>query len=80
MDVDRFLAELKDAPGYSGQIVHLHEEPARAAVSAAAPVELGEAARRALSARGIDTLYSHQAQALSLAASGANILIHRPAQ
>jgi DEAD/DEAH box helicase domain-containing protein len=75
MNVDRFLDELRSGPDYAGQIVHIHDEPAHPG----AFVPLGELPspwlRELLAKAGIEQLYSHQHQALSLALAGRDVLV-----
>ncbi|MBT7298238.1 MAG: DEAD/DEAH box helicase, partial [Victivallales bacterium] len=75
MNVDRFLDELRSAPDYAGQIVHIHDEPAREG----AFVELTELPspwlRDLLGKAGVEQLYSHQHQALTLGLAGQDVLV-----
>lgn len=52
--------------------------PARPAQMAALPESLTESTRKALAARGISELYSHQARALELAAEGRDFVVATP--
>ena len=74
MDVAAFLDEVRADPEYAEQMVYVHEAPARDATYAEAGPEL-EAAKDLLAAIGIESLYSHQAEALRLAQAGKDILI-----
>jgi len=73
MSIDSFLAELRADPAYAGQIVHMHQSPARQAqFSAAWPsAECEELAK----AMGVDRLYSHQAEAIGLVAEGRDVVV-----
>ena len=75
MDVDAFLREIRSSPGYRDQIVHVHEVPARAAVYARAEPAMSDASRRMLAALGVERLYGHQAEAISAALNGRDVLV-----
>lgn len=75
MDFASFLEEIRSRPEYRGQIVHVREVSARGARYAEPDQPLSEPVRRALSARGIEALYSHQAQALDLARARQDLLV-----
>ncbi len=75
MDVDGFLRELRSLPTYRDQIVHVHEVPAREAAYARAEPELSASTRRMLAAAGVERLYSHQAEAISAALDGQDVVV-----
>ncbi len=75
MDFSAFLDEIRSSPGYRGQIVYVRELPEREARYADPAEPLSEPVRGALAARGIDRLYTHQAQALGLARAGQDLLV-----
>ncbi|HUT01933.1 MAG TPA: DEAD/DEAH box helicase [Phycisphaerae bacterium] len=75
MDVDGFLKEIQSSPAYRDQIVHVHEVPARKAVYARAEPALSEGTRRMLAGLGVERMYSHQAEAISAALEGRDVLI-----
>lgn len=75
MDVDRFLDELRAAPDYADQIVHVHVEPAREAIFTDAPPALSDELSAALDRLGIERLYSHQSEALTHARNGRNVVV-----
>lgn len=76
MDVERFLSELRASPKYAGQIAHVRCLPAREGRYATLSVPLASPVEQMLAARGIDRLYSHQAEALeALLATRENVLI-----
>lgn len=52
--------------------------PAREAQRAPVPEGLSPGVRRALAARGIDALYTHQAQAYALASAGSDVVVATP--
>jgi len=75
MDTAAFLNELRNDPDYDGQIVHIHELPARQAVYA----EPDSPAVRCLGGLddgvGIEQLYRHQADAITHALAGRDVLV-----
>jgi len=75
MDVDRFLDDLRAAPDYADQIVHVHVEPARDAIFADPPPALSGELSTALDRLGIEQLYSHQGEAISHAQNGRNVVV-----
>ena len=75
MDFAAFLDELREAPGYADQIVYVREFAAREARYADTSEPLAEAALKALRARGIERLYTHQAEAIDRARRGEDVLV-----
>jgi DEAD/DEAH box helicase domain-containing protein len=69
-----FLGEFKQSQSVSGY----HYVPARSPRFVEFPEALDNRLRRALQRRGIDKLYSHQAEAFELARSGKNVVIVTP--
>lgn len=63
---------------FASRITGQRSLPAREGQYAALPSDLPEGLVRALAARGIDRLYSHQAQAWHAARAGENLLIATP--
>jgi len=57
------------------ELAHLTSEPAREAQTAPLPVELDLRVRSALAARGIDELYTHQAETWEAAAHGEHVIV-----
>jgi len=57
------------------ELAHLTSEPAREAQTAPLPVELDLRVRSALAARGIDELYTHQAETWEAAARGEHVIV-----
>ncbi|MFH1007044.1 MAG: DEAD/DEAH box helicase [Candidatus Latescibacterota bacterium] len=75
MDVETFLNELRRSPDYAGQIVYVHETPAREAIYApSGGLPLRHVAGN-LARIGIDRLYCHQAEAIGLAGEGKDVLV-----
>ena len=75
MDIEAFLNEIRSSPDYADQIVHVREVAARGARFGAPARPLPPPVEAMLSARGIERLYSHQAQALDLLREGKNALV-----
>jgi len=75
MDAGEFVELLRTAPGYAGQIVHARVDPPRAASFADPAAPLHPNVERALTARGIGRLWSHQAEAIDRARAGQDILL-----
>lgn len=73
-----YITALKASKRWSPFIVHHEEVPARTASSGAPARPLSPEITRALSAIGIDSLYSHQARALNVVGEGANVLVATP--
>lgn len=74
-DAARFVEELRGQPEYAGQIVHVHEEPAREAAYADLAEPLLPELREALTRLGMERLYTHQAEAIDRARAGGNVVI-----
>jgi DEAD/DEAH box helicase domain-containing protein len=75
MNVDRFLSDLRDDPDYAGQIVHIHDDPGRAGRFVPLDQLPSPWLQQVLAKAGIDQVYSHQHQALSLALAGRDVLV-----
>ena len=75
MDVAAFLTDIRAAPGYAEQIVHVREQEPRAARFREPARPLPEAVRAWLATRGIEQLYSHQAEAIDLFHAGRDVLV-----
>ena len=75
MDVEAFLKEVRSSPTYAGQIVYVHEVPARRARYAEPSRPLHPTVKAVLKGRGIERLYRHQAQALDYVSDGKNVLV-----
>ena len=74
--VERLLARIKQK--YAQCITGEWQAPARAGRYADLPPALDERLARALRARGVERLYSHQAEAWDAVAAGANVVIATP--
>lgn len=75
MDVDAFLNDIRSAAEYAGQMVYVREVPAREACFAAPAAVLPQPVQHMLESRGIERLYSHQAEAIDRIHEGRNVLI-----
>ncbi|KAL0736323.1 hypothetical protein Bca4012_012533 [Brassica carinata] len=69
------VEHLRSGFGSKGQIVHVEDINARKAVYVEIPDELSEITKSALKRIGINTLYSHQAESISAALSGKNVVV-----
>ena len=75
MNVETFLESIKQDPSYAGQIVHVHREPAREPVWVPPPDGLNPIVKEFMSALGVDRLYRHQADAISAAIGGKDLVV-----
>ena len=75
MDVERFLREVRSSPTYAGQAVYVREVESRAARFADTARPVAAPVRRMLASRGIERLYSHQAEAIDRVREGKNVLV-----
>jgi len=67
--------DLTGDPDYRGQLVHLERLPARPARPVEPPGDLPEVVLSRLQARGVTTLWAHQAAAVALARAGRNVVV-----
>ncbi|MHC4592248.1 MAG: DEAD/DEAH box helicase, partial [Planctomycetota bacterium] len=75
MDVEAFLNDVQSAPEYRDQIVYVREAAARKAICAEPESPLSPAVCAALESRGVQRLYSHQAEAVNHVRNGRNVLV-----
>jgi len=75
VDPSSLIEDLESNPDYRGQLVHVERLPARRARRAELPEDLPDLLLSRLRARGIETLWSHQAEAIALARSGTNVVV-----
>ncbi len=75
MDVAKFLDEIMSYPDYRGQIVHIEDIPAKPAVYGELEEPLHPQIREMLAEQGIETLYSHQVDAINAVRSGKNVVV-----
>lgn len=73
--VETILDLWQQDPDIAANIIYSHTNPSRSASYASAPAWLYPALRRALHTKGIESLYSHQTEALEVARRGENIVI-----
>jgi DEAD/DEAH box helicase domain-containing protein len=75
VDPASLIEDLEAGPDYRGQLVHVERLPARRARRVELPDDLPEVLLARLRGRGIETLWSHQAEAVALARSGTNVVV-----
>jgi len=75
--IERLIERLKQEGWYSGQIVAIHELPAKEPEYAGLKEPLPEPLRRYLDSRGIK-LYTHQVEAIERIRAGENVVIATP--
>jgi DEAD/DEAH box helicase domain-containing protein len=75
VDPASLIEDLTSEPGYRGQLVHVERLPARPARLVGLPEDLPEPLPGRLRARGVTRLWSHQAEAIALARSGAHVVV-----
>ena len=75
MDVDGFLARLRNAPWYSDQVVHEQAVAPRAAEYGELERPLDARLEEALRGRGTYPLYRHQAAAINAAREGRHVVV-----
>jgi len=75
MDLASLLDQLRQAPDYEDQIVHLRETPARDARYGELRTDLHPTVRAILDGLGIQRLYSHQAESIDAALSGEHLCV-----
>ncbi|MCM0755431.1 DEAD/DEAH box helicase [Desulfovibrio aminophilus] len=73
-----YVTALLDSPRLGAQVVHHRLLPGREAVFAEPARPWGASVRGLLEARGVERLYSHQAQAVNLARAGRNVVVATP--
>ncbi len=74
-DPAALVEHLTGDPGYRGQLVHVERLPARQARTVGFPEDLPELLVSRLRGRGIEALWTHQAEALALARAGSNVVV-----
>jgi DEAD/DEAH box helicase domain-containing protein len=75
VDPASLIEDLEADPDYRGQLVHVERLPARRARRVELPDDLPEVLLSRLRGRGIETLWSHQAEAVALARGGTNVVV-----
>ena len=77
-DVASVLARILEEPSLARGVLHHAVTPARGALSAPFPAWLDPRIRGALARRGIDALYTHQAEALAAVREGRDVCVVTP--
>ena len=75
MNVERFLERLKNSADYKGQIVHVEVLPPRPARTRQPQEPIHPVVARALEKLGIDSLYTHQADAVDAVRRGEHVVV-----
>ncbi|MFO7947469.1 MAG: DEAD/DEAH box helicase, partial [Armatimonadota bacterium] len=75
MDAETFIQRIQSHDRFQDQIVHVQRLPARPAKYGELQEGLHPPVQEALNAKGIDRLYSHQAQAIEEIREGRNVVI-----
>ena len=78
MDVAAFLRDLEALPGYDGQIAHVRSIPEREPAYGELREPLSAPLEDALRGAGIESLYSHQAEAVDAVRDGHNVIVSTP--
>ena len=78
MDVAGFLRDMQALPGYGGQIAHVRSIPEREPVYGELREPLSAPLLGALRRAGIESLYSHQAEAIDAVRDGHNVIVSTP--
>jgi DEAD/DEAH box helicase domain-containing protein len=76
--VEAVLGRTLDEPSLARGVLHHAVQPAREAVSAPFPAWLDPRIRTALETRGIEALYTHQAEALDAVRAGRDVCVVTP--
>jgi len=75
MDTAAFLHHLESQPAYNGQIAHIEHIPSREASYAGLDEPLAGELEECLRKHGLSSLYVHQAEAVSKARQGKNVMV-----
>ena len=73
--VREFVAHLRNLPGYGGQIAHVEGIPPRAAQYGTLSRPLPDRLQDTLNQRGLDRLYTHQAEAIDAVRDGHDVVV-----
>ncbi len=79
MDVSAFLDDIRGLPWYRDQIAHREDVASRAPSRADLAEPISPDLERALRSVGIDSFYTHQAQAIDAVRRGENVIVATPA-
>jgi DEAD/DEAH box helicase domain-containing protein len=75
MNTAGFFREIKNSPGYRGQIVHVERLAAHRARYGKLDEPLPDGLQAALCRVGVDRLYSHQARAINVVRGGGHVIL-----
>ena len=78
MNIDQLLGVLKQTPEFMQCVTHWHTDPARSARYGEWPACVDEKLPPMLRQRGVEKLYTHQAQAIEATARGEDIVVVTP--
>ena len=78
MNIDQLLGVLKKDPEFMSCVTHWHTDPAREARYAPWPDCIDARIPDMLKKRGVQALYTHQAQAIDIAAQGKDVCVVTP--
>ncbi|MBQ4552863.1 MAG: DEAD/DEAH box helicase [Clostridia bacterium] len=78
MNIDQLLGVLKKDPEFMSCVTHWHTDPAREARYAPWPDCIDARIPDMLKKRGVQSLYTHQAQAIDIAAQGRDVCVVTP--
>lgn len=78
MNLAQYLSQLRQNEAFMQNVAHWREVPAREARYAAFPENMDPALQKALEARGIHKLYSHQREAFDVLQGGRSIVVVTP--
>lgn len=78
MNIDQLLGVLKKDPEFMSCVTHWHTDPAREARYAPWPDSIDARIPEMLKKRGVQALYTHQAQAIDIAAQGKDVCVVTP--
>lgn len=78
MSLSTLTAEFRSDHRFMANVAEWRSLPARDAVTSGFPADLHPDVSQALSARGIDALYSHQAECIERALAGENVVVVTP--
>jgi DEAD/DEAH box helicase domain-containing protein len=78
VDASGFLSYLQTLPGYSDQLAHVEAIPDREPRYSELREPLSDSLQGALQRAGIESLYSHQAEAVDAVRAGVNVIVSTP--
>ena len=78
MNIDQVIDVLQNSPDFRGQVTHWEKIPPCEAKYAPYPAEINPRLVEALKARGIQQLYTHQAEAVEAVLQGKHVVVVTP--